>query len=120
MARLGGTIQPSSPSPRPAPGSASPVPVGDLRSGLRRTGGPRRSMTTRTDSDDGAELRAQLARRHTWEPKEDTAASNIPTRAPSPTGSDLSTASTVYEHTDAHHMVKNDFDEKRRKGWSKD
>ncbi|KAF1916249.1 hypothetical protein BDU57DRAFT_516243 [Ampelomyces quisqualis] len=129
VARLGTTIQPGSPSPRSAPGAASPIPVGDLRSGLRRTGGPRNSVTARTNSDDGSELRAQLARRRTREPKEDTAsrtsitpsesASNMPTRAPSPTGSDLSTASTVYDNNEAHHMVKPDFDEKRRKGWSK-
>jgi hypothetical protein len=127
VARLGTTIQPGSPSPRPTPGAASPVPVGDLRSGLRRTGGPRRSVTSRPNSDDGSELRAQLARRRTWEPKEDTTsrisitpsefASN---RAPSPTGSDLSTASTAYDNTEAHPIVKPEVDEKRRKGWSKD
>jgi hypothetical protein len=110
--RLGGTIQPNSPSPRPTTSPAVSVPVGDLRSGLRRTGGPRRSVPSRTDSDDGSELRAQFARRRTWEPKDETASViSCVSRSSSPTGSDLSRASNTRELP-----AVSEFYEKRRKG----
>jgi hypothetical protein len=126
VARLGTTIQPSSPSPRPAQCIASPVPVGDLRSSLRRTGGPRRSIPSRTDSEDGSELRARLARRRTLDLREDfissvsstrsECASNTPSRASSPVGSDLSRASTVREDAEADQTMKPDLSERRRNG----
>jgi hypothetical protein len=94
--RLGGAIQPNSPSPRPTTSPAVTVPMGDLRSGLRRTGGPRRSIPSRADSDDGSELRAQLARRRTWEPRDETA-STFSNTSRSPTGSDVSRTSNVRE-----------------------
>jgi hypothetical protein len=118
--RLGGAIQPNSPSPRPSPSPVVSVPVGDLRSGLRRTGGPRRSIPSRTESEDGSELRAQLARRRTWSPKDQMvssvsitpseSASNMPSRASSPTGSDLSRTSTPGDLPPV-----SEIDEKRRK-----
>jgi hypothetical protein len=76
VARLGGQVQPHSPSPRPGPISESPVPVGDLRSGLRRTGGPRRSIPARKDSADGSELQQHLAKRREWEPKDNDNSDN--------------------------------------------
>jgi hypothetical protein len=130
VARLGSTIQPGSPSPRPAQCAASPVPVGDLRSGLRRTGGPRRSIPSRTDSEDGSELRAHLARRRTLDPREDIissmsstasgSASNTPSRTSSPVGSDISRTSVVHEDAETDQLRNSNLKEKRRNGASKD
>ncbi|OAL01461.1 hypothetical protein IQ06DRAFT_377003 [Phaeosphaeriaceae sp. SRC1lsM3a] len=120
VARLGGTIQPSSPSPRPTQAAASPVPVSDLRSGLRRTGGPRRTISSRTDSDDGAELRAHLARRRTLPIVHSEPGSNLHYRASSPTGSDLSRASTACEDYEAEPQSKLELDGKRKTGCSKE
>ncbi|KAH7410319.1 hypothetical protein DE146DRAFT_752026 [Phaeosphaeria sp. MPI-PUGE-AT-0046c] len=120
VARLGGTIQPSSPSPRPSQVASSPVPVGDLRSGLRRTGGPRRTISSRTDSDDGAELRAHLARRRTLPIVSSEPGSNIHYRASSPTGSDLSRASTACEDYETEPLSKPEHDAKRKTGWIKE
>lgn len=120
VARLGGTIQPSSPSPRPSQVAASPVPVGELRSGLRRTGGPRRTISSRTESDDGAELRAHLARRRTLPITPSETNLNARYRASSPTGSDLSRASTACEDYEVEPLSKPEFDAKRKTGWSKE
>ncbi|KAL5118453.1 hypothetical protein ACEQ8H_003629 [Pleosporales sp. CAS-2024a] len=137
VARLGAAIQPGSPSPRQMPGIPA-TPGGDLRSGLRRTGGPRKSLPAQVEIDDGAELRAHLARRRTLEPRtsvEDIiatysitpseSASNRASRASSPTGSNVSRTSrasaarndSVYGEIDLSHRS---IDEQRKKGWRKD
>jgi hypothetical protein len=138
VARLGGSVQPGSPSPRQMPAmQTSPMPGGDFRSGLRRTGGPRKSMPAQVEVDDGSELQAHLARRRTMSQKvsvEDLmasysitpseSASQRPSRASSPTGSNLSRASrasatrndSVYGEID---LSNKSLDEQRRKGWSK-
>ena len=125
VVRLGSTVQPNSPSPRQAQSPGVQVPVGDLRSSLRRTGGPRQSLPSRTASSEDNELQAHLARRRTWEPKDETAsnvsvtpsesASNIPSRASTPAASDLS-RSIIDRDQDS--II--DMDEKRKKDWRKD
>jgi len=120
IVRLGSGVQPNTPSPRQVHGSPAAVPVGDLRSGLRRTGGPRQSLPSRTVSAEENELERHLARRRTWEPKDDgsvtpsESASNRPSRADS-FASDLSRASIIQDQPSTTHI-----DEQRRKGWRKD
>lgn len=85
--------------------------------------------------DDGAELRAHLARRRTLEPRtsvEDLmanfsitpseSASNRPSRASSPTGSNLSRASSARNDSvyDEIEFPSKTVEEQRRKGWRKD
>ncbi|KAH3944039.1 hypothetical protein HBH53_162670 [Parastagonospora nodorum] len=137
VARLGGGIQPSSPSPRQMPSmQASPMPGGDFRAGLRRTAGLRKSLPAQVVVDDGSELQAHLARRRTMEkvsvedmmaaysitPSESV--SNRQSRASSPTGSNVSRVSRV--SAPRNDSVYGDvelpsaLDEQRRKGWRKD
>jgi hypothetical protein len=116
VVRLGSGVQPNSPSPRQMPvASPSAVPMGDLRSGLRRTGGPRQSMS-RTASGEENELERHLARRRTWEPRDDTSdpGSGRTSRAGSVV-SDVSRAGTTQDQPTAKEL-----DEQRRRGWRKD
>jgi hypothetical protein len=126
IARLGGTIQPSSPSPRQLHTLSSPVPTPtDLRANLRRTGGPRKSMPSQSEAGTNPELVAFLARRRTWERNDETSsnvsitpsesASNLGTRPSSSGASDLSGASNKHDES----LARNS-DEKRRRGSRKD
>ncbi|KAH8727855.1 hypothetical protein GQ44DRAFT_648156 [Phaeosphaeriaceae sp. PMI808] len=124
VARLSNTIQPSSPSPRQTQSSSPGVSISDVKAGLRRTGGPRQSLPSRTESGDSDELRERLARRRTLEANESwisgaSFASSQSTLSPlsrpgSSAGSDVSRASSARDWP-----LTSETNEKWKKGQGK-
>ncbi|KAF1832310.1 hypothetical protein BDW02DRAFT_571136, partial [Decorospora gaudefroyi] len=124
--RLGGAIAPSDvPVVREAKGPGVLVPSGTMqaRTGLRKTGGPRKGPPPPVPQRIGEdpELAAKMAKRRAWEAVEvegDGGDSVTPSQSAS--NVDLALSEEEASMLSARRLAKEDFDTKRKTGWKKD